>query len=95
MEKKSRRICQQMQQTTTTTVTRRKTRTKKVNDRLDRSSNIYQRIHSQTEIEIGPWIPEYDSDEQQDQNCLNQHSTEYQLQENQFDTIGKDFWKQR
>ena len=95
MEKKSRRICQQMQQTTTSTVTRRKTRTKKVNDRLDRSSNIYQRIHSQTEIEIGPWIPEYDSDEQQDQNCLNQHSTEYQLQENQFDTIGKGFWKQR
>ena len=46
------------------TVTRRKTRTKKVNDRLGRSANIYQRIHRQTEREIGPWIPEYDSDEQ-------------------------------
>ena len=43
---------------------------------------------------MDPWIPEYDSDEQQDQNCLNQHSTEYQLQENQYDTIGKDLWKQ-
>ena len=43
---------------------------------------------------MDPWIPEYDSDEQQDQNCLNQHSTEYQLQENQYDAIGKDLWKQ-
>ena len=33
--------------------------------------------------EINPWAPEYDSNEQQDRNCLNQHSTEYQLQENQ------------
>ena len=49
--------------------------------------------HYQPEREIDPWIPEYDSDEQQDQNCLNQHSTEYQLQENQYDAIGKDLWK--
>ena len=38
---------------------------------------------------MDPWIPEYDSDEQQDQNCLNHHSTE-----NQYDAIGKDLWKQ-
>ena len=38
---------------------------------------------------MDPWIPEYDSDEQQDQNCLNQHSTE-----NQYDAIGKDLWEQ-
>ena len=25
---------------------------------------------------------------------FDQHSTEYQLQENQYDTIGKDLWKQ-
>ena len=29
-----------------------------------------------------------------DQNCLNQHFTEYRLQENQYDAIGKDLWKQ-
>ena len=43
---------------------------------------------------MDPWIPEYDSDEQQDQNFLSQHSTEYQLQENQYDAISKDLWKQ-
>ena len=43
---------------------------------------------------MGPSISEYDSDEQQDQKCLNQHFTEYQLQENQYDAIGKDLWKQ-
>ena len=37
-----------------------------VKDRVDRSANIYQRNHYQTEREMGPWIPEYDSDEQQD-----------------------------
>ena len=37
-----------------------------------------------------PWIPEYDSDGQQDQNCLNQHSTDYQLQENWYGVIGKN-----
>ena len=41
-----------------------------------------------------PWIPEYDSDEQWDQNCLNQHSTDYQLQENWYGVIGKKLWKQ-
>ena len=65
-----------------------------VKDRVDRSANIYQRNRYQTEREMGSWIPEYDSDEQQDQNCLNQHFTEYQLQENQYDAIGKDLWKQ-
>ena len=64
MEKKSRRICQQMQQTTTTNSYQEEDKNKKVNDRLGRSANIYQRIHRQTEREIGPWIPEYDSDEQ-------------------------------
>ena len=38
---------------------------------------------------MDPWIPEYDSDEQQDQNCLGQHSTE-----NQYAALGKDLWKQ-
>ena len=38
---------------------------------------------------MDPWISEYDSDKKQDQNCLNQHSTE-----NQYDAIGKDLWKQ-
>ena len=38
---------------------------------------------------MDPWISEYDSDRKQDQNCLNQHSTE-----NQYDAIGKDLWKQ-
>ena len=37
-----------------------------------------------------PWIPEYDSDGQQDQNCLNQHSTDYQLQENWYGVNGKN-----
>ena len=40
-----------------------------------------------------PWIPEYDSDGQQDQNCLNQHSTGYQLQENWYGVIGKNLWE--
>ena len=50
-----------------------------VKDRKERSANVYQRNHYQTETEMGPSISEYDSDEQQDQNCLSQHSTEYQL----------------
>ena len=33
-------------------------------NRVDRSSNIYQRNHYQTNREMGPWIPEYDSDVQ-------------------------------
>ena len=65
-----------------------------VKGRVDRSANIYQRNHYQSEKEMDPWIPEYDSDEQQDQNFLSQHSTEYQLQENQYDAISKDLWKQ-
>ena len=40
-------------------------------DRVDRSTNIYQTNHYQPEREMDPWIPEYDNDEQQDQNCLN------------------------
>ena len=40
-----------------------------------------------------PRIPEYDSDGQQDQNCLNQHSTDYQLQENWYGVIGKNLWE--
>ena len=35
-----------------------------------------------------------ESDEQQDKNSFNQHSTEYQLQEYQHDTTGKGLWKQ-
>ena len=65
-----------------------------VKDRVDRSSNIHQRNHYQPEREMGPWISEYHKDDQKDQNCLNQHSTEYQFQENQYDAIGKDLWKQ-
>ena len=41
---------------------------------------------------MDPWIPEYNSDEQQNQNCFNQHFTEYQIQE--YDAIRKDLWKQ-
>ena len=29
---------------------------------MDRSANIDQKNHYQTERELGPWIPEYDSD---------------------------------
>ena len=65
-----------------------------VKGRVDRSPNVYQRNHYQTEGEVGPLISEGDSDEQHDQNYLKQHSTEYQLQENQYDAIGKDLWKQ-
>ena len=57
---------------------------------MDRSAIIYQRNHYQPERDVGPWIPEYGSDEQQNQNCLNQHSTKYQLLENLYDAIGKD-----
>ena len=32
---------------------------------VDKSANIYQRNHYQPEREMDPWIPEYDSDEQQ------------------------------
>ena len=48
-----------------------------VKDRVDRSANVYQRNHYHTKTEMGSLISEYDSDEQKNQNCLNQHSTEY------------------
>ena len=35
------------------------------------SANIYQRNHYQPEREMVPWIPQYDSDEQQHQNYFN------------------------
>ena len=41
-----------------------------------------------------PLISENDSDEQQDQDYFNQHSTEHHLQENQYHAIAKDLWKQ-
>ena len=62
---------------------------------MDRSANVYQRNHYQIETEMGPSISEYDSDEQQDQNCLNQHSTAYPLLENHYDAIDKDLWEQQ
>ena len=37
-----------------------------VKDRVDRSANIYQRNHYQPEREMGPWLLEYDREEQQD-----------------------------
>ena len=55
-----------------------------VEDRVDRSAYIHQRNHYQLEKEMDPWTLEYDGDDQQDQNCLNQHSIEYQLQESQY-----------
>ena len=50
-----------------------------VKGRVDKSDNIYQKNHYQPEREMGLWIPEFESDEQQDQNCLNQHSTWYRF----------------
>ena len=41
-----------------------------------------------------PLISEYHSDELQDQDYFNQHFTEHQLLENQYDAIAKDLWKQ-
>ena len=58
--------------------------------RVVKSANIYQKNRYQPEKEMDPWLPEYDSDQQQDQDCLSQHSAEYQLQENQYDAISKD-----
>ena len=42
-----------------------------VKDKVESSAKIYQRNHYQPEREMVPWIPQYDSDEQQHQNYFN------------------------
>ena len=60
-----------------------------VKDKVDGSVNIYQRFRHQPKREMGLWISEYKSDYKQDQNFLNQHSTEHQSKKTSMILLAK------